>query len=127
MGNPIARNGAVVECIFGAAPTPLVVLPTARVTAEGAPAANIASFLPTNIKTFGMCKSLGNPQVATATTLALGVLTQMPCVPMLTPWKPGSPKTLIGGVHALVAGSTCQCLYGGVITIKMAGTLKTSG
>jgi len=57
---------------------------------------------------------------------ALGVLTPMPCVPVpLGPWKPGAAKTQIGGTPALTAGSTCNCTWGGVITIGFPGSIKT--
>jgi hypothetical protein len=80
-----------------------------------------------NIPPFGMCASLANPTVAAATTAALGVLTPMPCTPMVvTPWAPGAPRTLIGGKPALTAGSTCTCAYGGAITITMPGALRTT-
>ena len=52
-----------------------------------------------------MCTSLTNPTVAAATTAALGVLTPMPCIPVVAgPWKPGAAKTMIGGKPALVIG-----------------------
>lgn len=112
-------------CSFGMAPAVLVVLPTRKVMIEGAPAANISDSEIENIPTFGMCTTLSNPEVASATAAALGVLTPMPCVPVLTPWVPGSPKTLIGGEPALVEGSECQCDYGGVIEITNPGCMKT--
>ncbi len=80
---------------------------------------------PVNVPTFGMCTSLANPEVASATAAALGVLTPMPCVPALTPWTPGAPTVLIGGKPALVAGSQCQCVFGGVVEITFPGTMQT--
>ncbi len=87
-------------------------LPSRMVMVEGTPAATIMDSTILNVPTFGMCTSLSNPEVAAATAAALGVLAPMPCVPMLTPWTPGSPTTLIGDEPALVAGSQCQCAYG---------------
>ncbi len=79
-----------------------------------------------NIPPFGMCQSLANPTVAAATAAALGTLTPMPCIPVpLGPWKPGAPRTRIGGIPALTTDSTCQCQWGGVITINMPGTIRT--
>lgn len=114
-------------CSFGMAPAVLNVLPVARVTVEGRPAATIMDNVPVaNIPTFGMCASLANPTVATATTAALGILTPMPCVPVTVgPWVPGAPRTLLGGKPALVSGSTCTCAFGGVITFTMPGAVKT--
>jgi hypothetical protein len=80
-----------------------------------------------NIPTFGMCQSLANPEVASATTAALGVLTPMPCVPVTTaPWISGSPTVLIGSLPALNSTSTCMCSYGGVISISYAGQVTTT-
>ena len=125
MGQPAVHMGALVQCSFGLAPTPLNVLPTGRVMVESTPAANITCSAPVNIPTFGMCTSLANPTVAAATAAALGVLTPMPCVPVLSPWAPGSAKTMVGGAPALVMGNTCQCAFGGVIQILFPGAVRT--
>jgi hypothetical protein len=119
--------GAMMACSFGASPASLIVLPVNRTNAEGPPAANIMDFKPiVNIPPFGMCSSLANPTVAAATAAALGVLTPMPCVPVTTPWTPGSPTVMIGGMPALNNTSQCMCSWAGVITITMAGTVKTN-
>jgi uncharacterized Zn-binding protein involved in type VI secretion len=117
--------GAMVICSFGVAPASLEVLPASNVLIESKPAATISCVAPVNIPTFGMCTSLANPTVATATAAALGVLTPMPCVPALTPWIPLSPTTLIGGEPALVSGSTCMCAFAGVVQITFPGTTQT--
>ena len=113
-------------CSFGMVPAELVVLPARRVMIEGTPAATIMDSEIINVATFGMCTSLANPEVATATVAALGVLTPMPCVPVLSPWVPGSPKTLIGSVPALVAGSECVCAFGGVVELTFTGCVRTT-
>ncbi|HLI54107.1 MAG TPA: DUF4280 domain-containing protein [Acidimicrobiales bacterium] len=125
MAEPAVHMGASVMCSFGMAPASLMVLPSRMVMVEGAPAATIMDSTVLNVPTFGMCSSLANPEVAAATAAALGVLTPMPCVPVLTPWTPGSPTTLIGGEPALVAGSQCQCAYGGVVEIVFPGCTRT--
>jgi hypothetical protein len=109
--------GSMMACSFGAAPAALGVSPANRVTAGGAPAANILDFAPgVNVPTFGMCSSLANPAVATATTAALGVLTPMPCLPLtVSPWTPGVSQVLIAGAPALNQTCTLNCGYGGVI------------
>lgn len=118
--------GALIQCSFGMAPSSLAPLPAPRVVIEGRPAATIQDFAPlVNIPPFGMCTSLANPTVAAATAAALGVLTPMPCVPVTTPWKPGAVRTLIGGSPALAEGSTCQCAWGGVITLLLPGAMRT--
>jgi hypothetical protein len=78
-----------------------------------------------NIPPFGMCTSLANPTVATATSAALGVLTPMPCIPATSaPWMPGSPQVMIGGVPALNDSSKLMCNWGGVISITFAGQVQ---
>jgi len=119
--------GGMVMCSFGLAPASIIVPPASRVMVESTPAANILCSTPANIPTFGMCTSLANPTVAAATAAALGVLTPMPCVPALTPWTPGSAKTMIGGQPALVMGNTCQCAFGGAVQILFPGAVRTTG
>jgi hypothetical protein len=123
-----AVTGGMMQCSFGLAPATLNALPTPRVVIEGRPAAVVTSTATgVNIPPFGMCSSLANPTVAAATSAALGVLTPMPCVPaVVSPWAPGAPRTTIGGVPALVSGSTCTCAYGGVITLTMPGAVRTT-
>jgi hypothetical protein len=122
---PAVNMGALVMCSFGVAPAELIVEPVAMVMIEDKPAATIESMTPANIPTVGMCLSLANPEVATATAAALGVLTPMPCVPALTPWIPMSPLTLIGDVPVLVSGSTCICAFAGVVEILFPGAVQT--
>ncbi len=120
-------SGAVLACTFGMAPSALNVLPTNKVMAT-APAANIMDFIPTtNIPPFGMCMSIANPTVASATAAALGVLTPMPCIPVTTaPWTPGAATTMIGGMPALNNTCTCMCTWGGVISIGFPGQVTTN-
>ncbi len=117
-------GGAVCACTFGMAPSTLVVTPEGKVTTS-MPIATIMDQVPMkNIMSFGMCTSMANPQVASATAAALGVLTPMPCVPVTTaPWAPGSPTVLIAGKPALNQSSKCMCSWGGVISITSPGTM----
>ena len=121
-------NGAMLTCSFGVAPAALVVLPVNRVTCGGEPAATINDHVPVeNIPTFGMCTSIANPTVATATAAALGVLTPMPCVPVTSaPWIVGAPTVLIGEIPALNNVSTCLCNWLGVIAIDEPGQVQTT-
>jgi Domain of unknown function (DUF4280) len=117
-------SGAQLMCTFGAAPGTLTVLPASQVSGGGQPAANILDCQPmVNVAPFGMCMSPTNPQVAAATAAALGVLTPMPCVPVTTPWSPGSPTVLIGGSPALTNSCQCQCAWQGVITVTTPGVM----
>jgi len=109
-------------CSFGMAPSSLMVLPLNRVLTQ-TPAANIMDNKPfMNIMPFGMCTSLANPMVAAATAAALGVLTPMPCIPVIpAPWAVGAPTVLIGNMPALNNNSKLMCAYGGVIQILSPG------
>lgn len=120
-------NGAMCACSFGMAPSALVVTPEKRVMLGGMPMATIMDFTPMkNIMPFGMCSSPANPQVAAATAAALGVLTPMPCLPVIPAlWMPGSPTVLVGNMMALNHTSKLMCAYGGVIQITMPGTVNT--
>ena len=122
-----AVMGAMLACSFGLAPATLVPKGTSKVMIEGRPAATIMDNIGgANIPPFGMCSSLANPTVAAATSAALGVLTPMPCVPVVPgPWAPGAVKTMLGNQPALVSGSMCQCAYGGVIQMTMPGAVRT--
>jgi len=110
------------QCSFGAAPSTLVVLPANKVL-TGTPDANIMDNKPiVNIPPFGVCSSLANPAVASATAAAMGALTPMPCVPVIpAPWAPGSPTVLIANMPALNNSSKLMCAWAGVIQIVNPG------
>jgi uncharacterized Zn-binding protein involved in type VI secretion len=117
----IASNNSICQCSFGAAPAVLQATSAPTVMAVGQPAATIMDLpkIP-----FVMCQSLANPAVASATAAALGVLTPMPCTPVVpAPWMPGSPTVLIGGKPALNQSCKVMCAYGGVIQITMSPAL----
>ncbi len=115
----IATGGCLCQCSFGVAPASLTVSPARSVLCGGKPAANIADHAPSvNIAPFGMCSSTANPAVAAATAAAQGVLTPVPCVPMLpAPWAPGSPTVLLDGAPVLTDQSSLLCAWNGVIRI----------
>jgi len=120
-------SGALLQCTFGVAPSALIVLPQNKLLTGGPPAANIMDNKPiANIPPFGMCQSLANPTVAAATAAASGVLTPMPCVPVIpAPWSPGSATMLIGNIPALNNTCICNCAWGGVISITSPGQTAT--
>ena len=116
--------GATLQCTFGAAPSVLSVIPKGLPVMAGGPlAATIMDFAPiANIAPFGVCSSIANPTVASATAAALGVLTPMPCLPVIpAPWAPGSPTVMIGSFPALNNSSKCMCTWGGVISETVHG------
>ncbi len=118
--------GAMCACSFGVAPSALVVTPENRVLAGGPPMATIMDYIPMkNIMPFGMCSSIANPQVAAATAAALGVLTPMPCLPVIpAPWVPGSPTVLVANKPALNQNCKAMCMWGGVIQITSPGNTR---
>ena len=126
MGQQVCM-GAMLTCTFGAAPGSMMVLPM-NLVLTAVPDANIMDNKPMmNVLPFGMCQSMANPQLASATAAAQGVLTPQPCIPMTqSPWTPGSPQVTVGGNPALTDSSMCMCMWGGQISITTAGQQTTS-
>ena len=117
--------GAQVQCSFGQVGN-LNVTSNLKRLAGGKPIATIKDTQPmVNISPCGMCSSLANPQVASATAAALGVLTPQPCIPN-TPgmWIGGQMKVLIDGAPALTMDAKCMCSWGGAISIVNPGQTK---
>jgi predicted chitinase len=87
--------------------------------------ANIMDYnLGVNITPFGLCGSLVNPTVASATAANSGVLQRMPCIPQIPlPWLDGEKGVSVNGQPALLDTSTCKCTWApaGAIEIKDAG------
>lgn len=115
--------GAMMQCSFGLAPSSLVVLPVHKTLTNMVPDANIMDHAPmVNIMPFGMCTSIANPTVASATAAALGVLTPMPCIPNTpAPWVPGAPTVLLDNMPTLDDTSKLMCIWGGVIQFITPG------
>ncbi|MBV8605538.1 MAG: DUF4280 domain-containing protein [Pelomonas sp.] len=115
-------TGAMMQCTMGLAPSSFVATPRPVMTSN-MQAGTIMDHAPImNVPPFGMCKSPANPQVAAATAAALGVLTPMPCVPVLpAPWIPGAPTVLITNFPAL--DNTCKllCAWAGQISFTTPG------
>lgn len=118
----IVCSTAMLKCSFGTTPSSLTVLPTNMVKTT-TPIANIMDNIPmANIMPFGMCQSLANPMVASATSAAMGVLTPMPCIPVTTaPWVPGASTVMIANMPALNDSSKLMCNWAGVIEVTSAG------
>ncbi|MFQ5418951.1 MAG: DUF4280 domain-containing protein [Anaerolineae bacterium] len=122
-------NGAMLTCSFGVAPSSLTVTPENMTNAGKQPAATIMDNIPMkNIMPFGMCTSIANPQVAAATSAALGVLTPQPCIPVTTtaPWTPGSVTVMIKNKPALNNSCTLMCNWAGVITVTNPGQMTVN-
>lgn len=118
----VCVTSAMMACTFGAAPSSLVVTPSAIVTAT-LQVGTIMNFTPmANIPSFGTCMSIANPTVAAATAAAMGVLTPMPCIPMtVSPWITGSTAVFTGGMPTLDNSCKAVCTWGGQISITFAG------
>jgi Domain of unknown function (DUF4280) len=112
-------SGASLQCSMGTSPATFAASGT-EVAATGAGGV-VTDVTPENVPGFGMCISLANPQVASATSAAEGTLTPQPCIPVLTPWTPGSAGVTLAGSPALDDASACSCQWGGVITVGSAG------
>jgi len=128
MDKKLVLMGAMLKCdqAIPTGPAKLSVLPVNKTQAENQAAATVDDYAPmVNIPTLGMCKTQSNPQVAAATSAAMGVLTPQPCIPVTTSaWSPGASKVTINGIKALTDDSKCSCTWGGSITIQDAGSTK---
>ena len=120
---PLVCTGAMLQCSFGTSPATFTASGTR--TSAMSPAGVVTDVAPSNVPSFGMCMSLSNPQVASATS-ASGVLSPMPCVPVLSPWTPGATRVTIEQVAALDDSSQCECTWAGVITVSSAGQTDTT-
>ena len=108
--------GATMMCAFGVTPSTLKVIPANRPLVRGFAAANILDNKPMlNIAPFGACRSPANPAVTA------GGGAPVPCVPVTSPWTPGSPKEVVAGSAALNSDSMCICKWTGVIKIATPG------
>ena len=120
MANPVVQTSTCM-CSFGAAPAVLSVTSQQTVMVCNMLQATIMDNM---FPTFGMCSSLANPTVASATSAAYGVLTPMPCVPAIAaPWAPGAPTVIVGGKPLLNNTSKLTCSYGGLIQVNMTSAL----
>ena len=124
---PLVVSGAPLTCPLGTTPSVLTTTPPGSVVAN-APAATVTDAVPgANIAPFGMCTTPTNPAVASATAAASGVLTPVPCLPVVTgPWSPGSSSVHVQGRPALTASSTCRCAWGGTIAVTAPGQAVVS-
>lgn len=120
--------GATLQCQFGMSPSKLVVIDPLRPKISNKFMANIMDYIPmANVMPFGMCKSLSNPQVSAATSAAMGALTPMPCIPVLTaPWSPAGQEKVCK-LPVLLDNAKLMCMWGGSIEIKDPGQSDVKG
>ena len=106
-------EGAVMTCPMGASPSTLQVTSQRKVLCNGKRVATLQDASMANIGSFGMCSSIANPQVASATAAAMGVLTPQPCMfSSAGSWIPEQAKVLVDGKPALTNGATIMCTTG---------------
>lgn len=118
-------NGANCMCSFGSAPGTLTVTSQTKVFCDKQPQATIQD---TTLSPFGLCSSMANPAVASATAAALGVLTPQPCscVPAGA-WIPTKATVLLDGKPALLNDAKLICSLGmGNISVSTPGQTKTT-
>jgi hypothetical protein len=113
-------DGAKLRCSQGTLPS-ILVIPgdDAPLVSDDKPVATVKDRVSKrNLITFGMCRSQANPQVASATAAALGVLTPQPCIPSTNQdWTPGAPMAVSDDTNVLTSDSTCKCDFNGEIDI----------
>ena len=112
---------------MGTSQAKLTVLPSRTVFLTGQPMANISDHISmVNLAPFGRCRSLGFPATASATAANHGTLTPMPCIHNTPfPWMSGKNDYIVKGNPALLKSSTCQCMWGGTISIADDGQRDT--
>lgn len=112
---------------MGTSTARLTVLPIRTVFLTGQPMANISDHLSmVNLAPFGRCRSLGFPATAAATAAHHGHLTPMPCMHNTPfPWMNGKNDYIVKGDPALLKSSTCQCMWGGTISLVTDGQAPT--
>jgi hypothetical protein len=118
-GQSYVVAGAVLSCSYGSTKSKLQAPFSHGVYSRGKAQLNIMDYKPNiNIMPFGLCGSMANPAVAAATAANNGVLTRMPCTPVVTmPWMNGKQNVLIAKHPALLNKCTNQCMYAGTISI----------
>ncbi len=121
MGQAVV-HGAQAMCSMGTSPGGVKVSSQQTVSAGGATMATIQDAGTLNIGPFGMCTSMTNPAVASATAAAQGVLQPQPCTPVPAgPWGPGKTNIIICGNPCLDSDSQMACSYAGSIKIVSPG------
>lgn len=123
MADSYVCSGATMKCTMGTSTARLTVLPIRTVFLTGQPMANISDHLTmVNLAPFGRCRSLGFPATAAATAAHHGHLTPMPCMHNTPfPWMNGKNDYIVKGNPALLKSSTCQCMWGGTISLITDG------
>lgn len=120
-------SGAVLQCNMGTTPSTFSG-GCQRVTVQHHPAGTIQDHKPNvHVRSFGLCRSLANPTVASATAAAQGALTPQPCVPNLpSPWVPGATRSRLERKPALTQQDKLTCAWAGMISVTSPGQGKVN-
>lgn len=104
----IVVEGAQCECAFGQTKCPLMVTSNMQNKVKGKKVATVMDYAPgANLASFGTCKSPANPAYVTSQSVGGP---PPPCVPVtVAPWSPGSSKTTLKKIPALVNKSCLSC------------------
>lgn len=126
----LLTTGCMLSCSFGAAPSAFIAteMPGKPSLNEVLEAGTIFDIVPVeNIPPFAMCSSMANPEVASATAAAQGVLTPMPCVPVIpAPWAPPSAILMANEMPLATIESKCECAWGGMISVTAPAEFTTT-
>lgn len=121
---PQVVETAMMRCSFGVSPSIYNVIPFWRTMAE-LPAGTIMDFVPfENVEPYVLCISELNPEVIALTAAALGVPTPAPCIPLTTPFVPGSVNVLIGPFPGLDEESISMCAWAGIVEVLEPGQFQ---
>lgn len=115
-------NGSILKCSFGDSSSNYIISPEKKFFINEEPMASISDVKSlVNICPFGMCSSMQNPTVASATSANNGVLKKMPCNPQIIgQWSNGVNYFLLSNEKVPCDKSKLNCAYSGVISVKEA-------
>ena len=104
----VVVEGAQCECAFGQSKCPLTVTNNFFNKVKGKKIATVMDFAPgVNLASFGTCKSPANPAYVASQSVGGP---PPPCGPVtVAPWTPGSNKTTLKKIPALIADSKLSC------------------
>ena len=116
-------EGATLKFSFGSSSSKLMIPMKHEIYIKGKTQGNMMDYIPmVNISPFGMCSSLANPTVASATAASGGVLQKMPCIPsIVSPWICCKMDVLIDKFPAILSSSKLMCMWCGVIKVEDDG------
>lgn len=123
MGCIVSAN-AMMSCSFGLAPSAFQPTCNPTIMAKGIVGCAM-DVTPANIPPFGMCTSMMNPAVITATAAAMGVLTPQPCTLIAAGmWITPKMNILLKTAPVLTTDAKLMCAFGGVIQFSNSPSMK---